>query len=92
MVSKTSSVPEPEGLSSLNLQSLPKPAKGKGLWERVEDNRAKLNACVGPHDFQPLPGDDPSFSRKLSCRLCQGSLLRDEVSWYMKGLAHGRSE
>lgn len=92
MVSKLPSVTGPSTTTSLNLLGMAKPAKGQSLWDIVEENRERLKACPGPHDFHPVVGEDPKFSRKLACRLCHGTLMRSEVDWYLKGLAHGRAE
>jgi hypothetical protein len=59
-----------------------------GIWDAVKANHAKLDACPG-HDFGPLqPGN---LSARYECRNCRGWADGSAVSWYQKGLAHGRS-
>lgn len=60
-----------------------------GIWDSVKANQSKLDACAG-HEFGGLqPGASPKT--RYECRLCGGTADGFAVSWYQKGLAHGRS-
>lgn len=71
---------------------LPKGVKGDAMriWLEVRTNRARLEACSGPHEFVALA--PPSGPRKYRCSACHGELWRDEWTWYQKGLIHGRKD
>lgn len=58
------------------------------VWEEVKANHAKLDACKGPHTFEPIDS-----TKKIGCRyrcaLCGGEVDSINKSWYAKGLEHG---
>lgn len=58
------------------------------IWQEVKANSAKLEACVGPHDFQP-PEGSKAFAVKYTCSRCGGHLNAIEVIWYKRGLRDG---
>lgn len=72
-LSRVSGIPKPEMLA---------------IWEQVKANHAKLEACVGPHDFISLI-DKPRY---YICTKCGGELESINVQWYRDGLDHGRME
>lgn len=57
----------------------------------VRANAARLEACTGPHNFQPSEWwkGAGSMVRRYTCAKCQGSADPLAVSWYEKGLQHG---
>ena len=60
------------------------------IWMDVRTNRARLEACSGPHDFQALLEEGRKVPRKYRCRVCNGELYREEWLWYQEGLEHGQ--
>jgi len=68
------------------------------LWRQVRDNHLKLEQCGG-HDFQPATHDLSGLPvqylngkpRQYRCERCEGILDAMAVSWYWKGLRHGRN-
>lgn len=63
------------------------------IWGLVKANRALLDACSGPHDFQaqPLPEKEKSMLRQeFRCSKCGGVVDRHVKFWYDAGVAHGQ--
>lgn len=56
----------------------------KQIWEQVQANHRTLEACVRPHDFQPL-GERPLFDR-FKCSRCGGEVDGINARWYTDGL------
>lgn len=60
------------------------------LWASVRANSALLDTCPR-HDFEDqTPGK--LLGKTFRCRACGGTADGVAVSWYQKGLAHGRAE
>lgn len=58
------------------------------IWDDVKVNRAKLEACVTPHDFISL--NDRSLWSHYQCTKCQGKVSWEAATYYLEGLKHGR--
>jgi hypothetical protein len=58
----------------------------------VRSNRAKLDGCVGPHDFSIEATPGRTFGRRLRCSKCRGDLDAVHVHYYNAGLKHGRAD
>jgi hypothetical protein len=56
------------------------------IWNEVKANSARLDSCVGPHDFREC--GNPT---RLCCAKCLGMIPKTDVRWYLAGLAHGRA-
>lgn len=65
------------------------PADVQTRVDARSSNQTKLDACVGPHDFQPEEG--ATFSAALVCTKCGGETRPTHVAWYERGLAHGQA-
>ena len=61
------------------------------VWEEVKANHAKLDACDGPHVFEPIDAKKV-VGRRYRCGLCKGEVDAINRSWYEKGLEHARRE
>lgn len=59
------------------------------LWEDVKANHAKLDACVGPHDFSIPYRAHGTLVMDWECTKCHGYTCSIHVHWYKAGLAHG---
>lgn len=55
------------------------------MWEQVKANRAALESCTGPHEFEKID------ERHYKCKLCDGLLRNAEKRWYEIGVRHGRN-
>lgn len=63
--------------------------EARALWNGVQENIRRLDACVGPHTWEDLsPGR--SLGKRYLCRLCKGEVDHVNRIWYDRGLAHGR--
>lgn len=60
------------------------------IWEQVKENRRKLDACDGPHEFDEQTGSVLSSRKTFVCRKCGGALRASEYNWYQKGLEDGK--
>lgn len=60
------------------------------IWESVKANQDRLNKCVTPHDFQPLPEAGTKRVRRHRCTLCGGTTDVVDAHWYKLGLEHGQ--
>lgn len=58
----------------------------KQIMAEVKANMAKLDGCVGPHDFVRM--EEKLFS-KFRCTKCGGVVPGDSAGWYRKGLLAG---
>lgn len=74
------------------------PIDVNAIWEEVKANKAKLDACEGPHDLQPdestkyaTAKDGGAICRKYKCTRCGGLVDSVNAHWYIKGLTHGRA-
>lgn len=54
----------------------------------VKENHAKLESCVGPHEFVLVESGPGGLPRKHQCARCGGKLDSVHVSWYNKGMEH----
>jgi uncharacterized paraquat-inducible protein A len=54
------------------------------LWDQVQQNRDRLAACAGPHDF--VRHD----KREFRCTRCSGTVTITEQKWYQLGLEHAK--
>jgi hypothetical protein len=61
-----------------------------GIWAKVKDNHARLDACPGPHDFRRI-SERPTIGPAYSCAKCGGTVSTSDQKWYERGLKHGRS-
>ena len=59
------------------------------VWEEVKANHARLDSCIGPHEFTPID-PDKVVGRRYVCGLCKGEVDSIDRSWYEKGLEHAR--
>jgi hypothetical protein len=58
------------------------------IWGEVKANSARLDACVGPHDFQRA---EERLGARFTCTKCGGTADASAVHWYQGGLVHGRA-
>jgi transposase-like protein len=61
------------------------------ILKEVKANQARLNACEGPHDFQPM-GPTDKLRQRYRCSKCQGEVESLARTWYEDGLRHARKE
>lgn len=61
------------------------------IHEEVKANHAKLNACPGPHDFQPESDPPTRRVNRFRCTKCGGTVSLSDYKWYQDGLKHGRA-
>lgn len=66
----------------------PKPFDFNKFAAEVKANRIVLNACVGPHDFQPTK-PRVVLSQHV-CTKCQGTVSAGDAFWYKHGLLDAR--
>ena len=67
---------------------MPLTPEDRARWERIHQNHLKLEACP-LHDFEKI-GSEPGDAT-YRCKNCGGTLrYLHGVSWYNKGLAHGK--
>lgn len=66
------------------------PAEAKKLLAEIQENRARLEGCEGPHHFVDF--DVTKWPRRMRCTKCNGLLSYADVIWYMRGVEHGRAE
>lgn len=59
------------------------------IFQEVKANSAALNSCSG-HNFEVHTKYDSGFVRKYKCSNCGGTADAIAVSWYRKGLEHGK--
>lgn len=59
------------------------------IWEDVQANHKRLEACAGPHDFQPVIDPKLKLPRDYTCALCNGRISATDHFWYARGIAHG---
>jgi hypothetical protein len=64
-------------------------AESKAIWEQVKANHARLETCVGPHDFQDITPDKP-LAKRYRCSKCNGEAEGTNVHWYERGLKHAQ--
>lgn len=57
------------------------------VWAEAKANSARLDECVGPHDFQ-CP-DAAQLGAKFTCSKCGGVVSGRDADWYARGLRHG---
>lgn len=57
------------------------------IWDQVKANHALLESCH-LHDFGST--DAHKLGAKYTCRACGGAADAVAVSWYQRGLAHGK--
>ena len=71
------------------------------IFEQVKANRAKLDACAGPHAFLlciprgsccpvATPTPQQRFGAKWRCTKCGGDVDGVYKIWYELGLKHGK--
>ena len=61
------------------------------IWEKVKANRAALDGCAGPHDFEPCESyPSTQVPSRYRCRICRGEVDSINRHWYESGLEHGR--
>ena len=65
-------------------------ADSQRIWEEVKANHARLDACEGPHDFKPHPRPGRPALPDHKCTKCGGVIDIIALSWYTRGLAHGK--
>jgi hypothetical protein len=58
------------------------------ILEQVKANQAKLNSCE-LHDFVSRDVV-PNLKTKYVCAKCAGEVDASRMTWYQKGLEHGR--
>lgn len=65
----------------------------KNYFEKVKENKERLNNCEGPHDLQLMPPPDgKEIFRKFMCTKCGGIIEGPHAEHYEQGLRHGRKE
>jgi hypothetical protein len=62
----------------------------KRIYEDVKVNRALLDACAGPHDFEQHESFSGGMVRSYKCSKCGGVVESLHKFWYERGLEHGR--
>lgn len=60
------------------------------IWQEVKANQAKLDACLGPHDFSIEYRKIGNFVRDYQCTKCSGHIQSGDKRWYERGLKHGK--
>ena len=63
-----------------------KPAVVDEIWEKVKANGKTLDACAGPHDFQPI--GPVKLGMRYRCAKCGGEVEAQAQRWYALGLKH----
>lgn len=64
--------------------------EAKAIFEKIKENRAKLDSCDG-HDFSiDVEAPSPTF-RKKQCSKCGGTANALDVLWYERGVQHERN-
>ena len=63
------------------------------VFKEVKINRKKLDNCKGPHEFVPDPPSKmPTIGSRYRCTECGGTVDAIALSWYNKGIEHGRKK
>lgn len=65
--------------------------KANEMWSRVQENRKRMDACVGPHDFSIDLLPERTFGKRWRCTLCGAEIDGVDKSYYERGVAHGRA-
>lgn len=55
------------------------------MQARVRENRVKLDACTGPHTFEPVTDG----RMRYICTKCTGVMDAESLRVYCQGQAHG---
>lgn len=59
------------------------------IWEEVQANNKRLDACVGPHDFSIKRNPEKKIGSDWICTKCGGRISGHNKQWYEKGLKDG---
>lgn len=54
----------------------------------AQDNVARLQGCVGPHQFVPYNKRGTFLVRNHQCSLCLGLVSSGDSLWYRLGMLH----
>ena len=55
------------------------------IWQRVKENKARLDSCELPHDFYPI-NENGRLPRKAVCKECLGVVDITNARFYIQGL------
>lgn len=57
------------------------------IWEKVQENKKRLESCCVPHEFKPVDDSTPaSRVRRQVCIHCGGEVDAVNAIWYRQGL------
>lgn len=59
----------------------------QAIWEKVQENKKRLESCPGPHEFKPVDASSPAarIGRQV-CAICGGEVDAVNAIWYRHGL------
>lgn len=58
------------------------------IWQKVKQNKVKLDGCEGPHDFSIPSRKTGELVRDWQCSRCGGTVETTYKHWYELGLKH----